>query len=84
MSAMMTSISGVVTAEAVQDHIEGRLDEANAARVERELDDNTAAAFRAQTLRRQASRLRELGARILSEPIPARLLDILQRLTAGP
>ncbi|HEX9461735.1 MAG TPA: hypothetical protein VGB82_03975 [Alphaproteobacteria bacterium] len=78
----MGAISGMVTAEAVQDYVEGRLDQENGVPVEHELD-NAAAAFRAQTLRRQASRLRELGARILSEPIPAKLLDILQRLTAG-
>jgi len=34
-----------------------------------------------KTLRRQASWLRSFGARLLNEPIPIRLLEMLQRLT---
>ena len=69
-----------VTPDQVQDYIEGRIPVDAASRVQRHLKGHGAAAFKVETLRRQASWLRRLGARILGEPIPARLLDVLQGL----
>ncbi len=42
------------------------------------------AAFQIESLRRQAAWLCSFGARILAEPIPARLLDLVRHLTVHP
>lgn len=72
-----------ITLDDIQDYIEGRLVPAEEGRVEGYLRNNPLEAARVEALRSQAARLRKLGEEILSEPVPAAFVDILQRLQQG-
>lgn len=63
-------------------YIDGQLDAATRARVERELADDPQAAERVSQLRAQAERLRAAYASVLAEPVPDRLVAAVR--AAGP
>lgn len=69
-----------VSADDLQDFIEGRLPRERQAEVEAYLEAHPAEARRVQSLREQAGRLRRLGSDMLAEPVPSQFLDILKRL----
>jgi anti-sigma factor RsiW len=69
-----------VSADDLQDFIEGRLSPERRAEVEAYLQAHPAEARRVEALREQAGRLRRLGSEMLVEPVPAQFLDILKRL----
>jgi len=69
-----------VSADDLQDFIEGRLSPERRAEVEAYLQAHPAEARRVEALREQAGRLRRLGNEMLVEPVPAQFLDILKRL----
>jgi hypothetical protein len=69
-----------VSADDLQDFIEGRLSGTRLREVEAYLQAHPAEARRVEALREQASRLRRLGSEMLTEPVPAQFLDILKRL----
>lgn len=69
-----------VSADDLQDFIEGRLPRERQAQVEAYLQSHPAEARRVEALREQAGRLRRLGSDMLAEPVPAQFLDILKRL----
>ncbi len=69
-----------VSADDLQDFIEGRLPRERQAQVEAYLQAHPAEARRVEALREQAGRLRRLGSDMLAEPVPAQFLDILKRL----
>jgi anti-sigma factor RsiW len=69
-----------VSADDLQDFIEGRLSQDRRVEVEAYLQSHPAEARRVEALREQAGRLRRLGSEMLVEPVPAQFLDILKRL----
>lgn len=69
-----------VSADDLQDFIEGRLSGSRRAEVEAYLQEHPAEARRVEALREQAGRLRRLGSEMLTEPVPSQFLDILKRL----
>ena len=69
-----------VTSADLQDFIEGRLAPERERVVGEYLRRNPAEARRVEALRQQAVRLRQLGSDMLSEPVPAQLLDVLNKL----
>jgi len=69
-----------VSADDLQDFIEGRLSQERRVEVEAYLQSHPAEARRVEALREQAGRLRRLGSEMLVEPVPAQFLDILKRL----
>jgi len=69
-----------VSADDLQDFIEGRLSPERRAEVEAYLQAHPAESRRVEALREQAGRLRRLGNEMLVEPVPAQFLDILKRL----
>lgn len=76
----MVSRRKSVSADDLQDFIEGRLSPERRAEVEAYLQAHPAEARRVEALREQAGRLRRLGSEMLVEPVPAQFLDILKRL----
>jgi anti-sigma factor RsiW len=69
-----------VTSADLQDFIEGRLPADRERAVIEYLKHNPSEARRVEALRHQAVRLRQLGSDMLSEPVPAQLLDVLNKL----
>lgn len=69
-----------VSADDLQDFIEGRLSVERRGEVEAYLSAHPAESRRVAILREQAGRLRRLGNEMLVEPVPAQFLDILKRL----
>lgn len=69
-----------VSADDLQDFIEGRLSRERQAEVEAYLESHPVEARRVEALREQAGRLRRLGSDMLTEPVPSQFLDILKRL----
>jgi anti-sigma factor RsiW len=69
-----------VTSAELQDFIEGRLPADRERVVTDFLRQNPSEARRVEALRHQAVRLRQLGSDMLSEPVPAQLLDVLNKL----
>jgi anti-sigma factor RsiW len=69
-----------VSADDLQDFIEGRLSTERRAEVEAYLQSHPAEARRVEALREQAGRLRRLGSEMLVEPVPTQFLDILKRM----
>ncbi|MGE0154643.1 MAG: anti-sigma factor [Reyranellaceae bacterium] len=76
----MVSRRKPVSADDLQDFIEGRLSPERRAEVDSYLQSHPAEARRVEALREQAGRLRRLGSEMLTEPVPAQFLDILKRL----
>lgn len=76
----MVSRRKSVSADDLQDFIEGRLSPERRAEVEAYLQAHPAEARRVEALREQAGRLRRLGNEMLVEPVPSQFLDILKRL----
>lgn len=76
----MVSRRKPVSADDLQDFIEGRLSRERQAEVEAYLQAHPAEARRVEGLRQQASRLRRLGSEMLTEPVPSQFLDILKRM----
>lgn len=70
-----------ITDDDLQDYIEGRLDEATRRRVEEQLARDPRLAEEVARLRRQASKLQEFGKRVLDEPIPQEMLDLIDKFT---
>ncbi len=70
-----------ITDDDLQDYIEGRLDEAARRRVEEQLALDPRLAEEVARLRRQASKLQEFGKRVLDEPIPQEMLDLIDKFT---
>lgn len=68
----------------IQDYIDGRLNERDQAAVAAYLLAHPDAAAHVEMLRRQNEALRGIGQEILDEPVPARLLDVLNRHTDQP
>lgn len=76
----MVSRRKPVSADDLQDFIEGRLSKERRVEVEAYLQSHPAEARRVEALREQAGRLRRLGSEMLVEPVPSQFLDILKRL----
>lgn len=74
------SSSRSIKPDDLQDYIEGRLDGARRQAVLSYLKQHPDRAAEVEALRKQAEQLRRLGAEVISEPIPQKFLDILQRL----
>jgi anti-sigma factor RsiW len=71
---------GQITPEEMQDYIEGRLAEDDAASVLEYLRFHPSEAAHMQALRRQAEKLRRFAEQMLNEPIPERFREIIERL----
>ncbi|MGH6903465.1 MAG: anti-sigma factor family protein [Geminicoccaceae bacterium] len=69
----------VLAGEGVQRYIDGRLSERDRAAVAAYLRNHPDAAAEVEALRRQSEILRDIGQRILSEPVPERLREVLRR-----
>jgi anti-sigma factor RsiW len=67
----------------LQDYIEGRLDSAARKKVEDLLAKDAHLADEVERLRRQAVKLQDFGKRILDEPIPREMLDLIEKFGRG-
>ena len=67
----------------LQDYIEGRLDPAARKKVENLLAKDARLADEVERLRRQAVKLQDVGKRILDEPIPKEMLDLIEKFGRG-
>lgn len=63
----------------LQDYIEGRLDESARKKVEDILARDERLAEEVERLRRQAVKLQEFGRRVLEEPIPPEMLELIRK-----
>jgi len=79
-SSVVASRQKQVSADDLQDFIEGRLSSERQAQVEAYLQSKPSEARRVEALREQAGRLRRLGSDLLADPVPSQFLDILKRL----
>jgi anti-sigma factor RsiW len=68
-----------ITDDDLQDYIEGRLDDSARRHVEEELARDPRLADEVARLRRQAAKLQEFGKRVLDEPIPQEMLDLINK-----
>jgi anti-sigma factor RsiW len=68
-----------ITDADLQDYIEGRLDAAHSRKVEDTLAKDANLAAEVARLRRQAVKLQEFGKRVLTEPIPQEMLDLIDK-----
>ena len=68
-----------ITDDDLQDYIEGRLDDAARRNVEEQLARDPRLADEVARLRRQAAKLQEFGKRVLDEPIPQEMLDLIDK-----
>jgi anti-sigma factor RsiW len=69
-----------VTTLDLQDYLDGRLSAKRRVEVEAFLERNPESAAEVVALRAQSMALRRLGAEILDEPVPDRLMDLVRRL----
>lgn len=69
-----------VTTLDLQDYLDGRLSAKRLVEVEAFLKRNPESAAEVVALRAQSMALRRLGAEILDEPVPDRLMDLVRRL----
>ena len=76
----MNRSSAEVTTLELQDYLDGRLSAKRRLEVEAFLARNPESAAELAALKSQAMALRRLGAEILEEPIPDRLMDLVRRL----
>ena len=74
----MKNRRGITDAD-LQDYIEGRLDAAQSRKVEETLAKDANLAAEVARLRRQAVKLQEFGKRVLTEPIPQEMLDLIDK-----
>ncbi len=65
----------------LQDYVDGRLSDTRQKEIEGYLADHPEQAARVRAYQRQNRLLKNLNTDILEEPIPARLLDILEKNT---
>lgn len=68
-----------ITDADLQDYIEGRLDAPARRKVEDLLAKDAHLADEVERLRRQAVKLQEFGKRVLDEPIPPEMLDLIEK-----
>lgn len=73
----------IITDADLQDYIEGRLDAAARAKVEARLAADSRLAREVERLRRQAVKLQEIGKKVLDEPIPKDMLDLIEKFRRG-
>jgi len=76
----MNRSSQDVTTLDLQDYLDGRLSAKRRVEVEAFLERNPESAAEVVALRAQSMALRRLGAEILDEPVPDRLMDLVRRL----
>ena len=76
----MNRSSAEVTTLELQDYLDGRLSAKRRLEVEAFLARNPESAAELAALKSQSMALRRLGAEILEEPIPDRLMDLVRRL----
>ena len=68
-----------ITDADLQDYIEGRLDAEERAKVEARLATDALLAEEVERLRRQALKLQEIGRTMLEDPIPAEMLELIEK-----
>ena len=74
----MKNRSAITDAD-LQDYIEGRLSPALRRKVEEMLAKDARLSDEIDRLRRQAVKLQEFGKRVLTEPIPQEMLDLIDK-----
>ena len=72
-----------ITDADLQDYIEGRLDPAARRRVDDLLAKNASLAEEVSRLRQQAVKLQQIGRKVLDEPIPQEMLDLIDKFPRG-
>lgn len=68
-----------ITDADLQDYIEGRLDASARKKVEDLLAEDAHLAEEVERLRRQAMKLQEFGKKVLEEPIPPEMLELIKK-----
>lgn len=68
-----------ITDADLQDYIEGRLDESQRKKVDDLLAKDARLADEVERLRRQARKLQEFGRKVLEEPIPPEMLELIEK-----